>query len=139
MVVPPRGPCETYIFEINFTLDLSYLFTKFGANRIEIVTCRVITHRHTHIQTHTHTNTNTHTHTHTHTHTENLSSREIGGDLWLPCLWGLFYTILTMICKIIYLKSAFFVIRPLYFWSKIIFNLFSFSAHNFFWPFELSS
>ena len=55
------------IFDVDLTLDLSYLYTKFGVNRIEIATSIVHTHEHTHI--------------HTHIHTENLSSREIGGDL----------------------------------------------------------
>ena len=36
------GP--TYpIFELDLTLVLSYLYIKFGVNRIEIATCRVIT------------------------------------------------------------------------------------------------
>ena len=71
------GP--TYpIFDL--TLDLYYLYTIFGVNRIKIAASSV----HTHENTHTH-NTHTHTHTYTHIHTENLSSREFGGDLWL--LW----------------------------------------------------
>ena len=43
------------IFELNLTLDLSYLFTEFGANRIEIATCKVITYIHTHTHTYIHT------------------------------------------------------------------------------------
>ena len=59
------GP--TYpIFEHDLTLDLSYLCTKFGVNRIEIATSSVHTYIHTH------------THIHAYIH---LSRREIGGEI----------------------------------------------------------
>ena len=61
------------IFELNLTLDLSYLYTKFCGNRIEIATSSVYIYTHTH--------THTHTHIHMNTYTENLSSRKIGGEL----------------------------------------------------------
>ena len=44
---------HTYsIFELNFTLDLSYLYIKFRVNLIEIATSSVYTHTHTHILIH---------------------------------------------------------------------------------------
>ena len=36
VVVPPRSPDETYIAQVNLTLDLSHLCAKFSRDRIEI-------------------------------------------------------------------------------------------------------
>ena len=45
------GP--TYpIFDLDLTLDLSYVFTKFGVNQIKIASRIVITHTHTHTHIH---------------------------------------------------------------------------------------
>ena len=63
------------IFEINLTIYCPYLFTKFGENWIEIATSSV----------------DTHTNTYIHTHTENLSRREIGGEISLPVLWDFLF------------------------------------------------
>ena len=93
LLLPPRVPYISHLRNLpNFLLDLPVYQIWCQSDRIcDLYSgnthTHIHTHRHTHTYTHTHTHTHRHTHTHTqththtHTHTENLSIREIGGEI----------------------------------------------------------